>query len=67
MHAKTFIRLFIVIILLSAGIFMISRQQATASADSKECTGGVPCDQNRVQSDFLLWESFARNFFGNNS
>ena len=67
MKLKIFAKLFIFSLLVTASFALISytHTKSPSSAD-KECSG-KKCCQQKVQTEFILWESISRNLFGNNS
>jgi hypothetical protein len=68
MKSKNYIRLFILVLLVSASLALISYTRTNAHAsDNKECTDGEKCCNKKVQTEFILWESISRNLFGSNS
>jgi hypothetical protein len=62
MKTKTYIRLFLVVLVASASLILLSyshKNVKTNEERSTEC-GGKSCDQ-KSQSEFILWESLTRN------
>ena len=67
MKQKTFIRLSVFALLVAASLVLISYSHKQAPQNDKECTDGDKCSQKKIQTEFMLWESFSRNLFGTNS
>ncbi|HEY4209559.1 MAG TPA: hypothetical protein VGM31_22190 [Puia sp.] len=62
MKTKTYIRLFVIVLVASASLILLSyshKKVSTSEERSTEC-GGKSCDQ-KSQSEFILWESLTRN------
>jgi hypothetical protein len=59
MKNKTNIRFFLLAIILVSSLVFFSYSKHT-KADNKECMNGK-CEQ-KFQTDFIIWESFSRNF-----
>ena len=64
MRTKTYIRIFLLILVTSASLilFSYSRKKTTETTQdqSTEC-GGKSCGEKKAQSEFILWESLTRN------
>jgi len=62
MRRKTYIRLFLLILVTSTSLILFSyshkRSDSTDTERSSEC--GKSCDK-KAQSEFILWESLTRN------
>ena len=62
MKTKTYIRIFLVVLVASTSLilFSYSRKKTDPNVErSTEC-GGKGCEK-KTQSDFILWESLTRN------
>ena len=63
MRTKTYIRIFLLILVTSTSLilFSYSRKKTTepSTDNSTEC-GGKSCEK-KAQSEFILWESLTRN------
>jgi hypothetical protein len=66
MKRTTYIRLSIFTLLLATSLVLISYSHKKATPDDKECTESEKGSQKKVQTEFILWESFSRNLFGSN-
>jgi hypothetical protein len=61
MKPTTYIRLLLLILIVSISLilFSYSRKIPTASQKDPDCNG--KCDQKKAQTEFILWESLSRN------
>jgi hypothetical protein len=61
MKPKTYIRLLLFILIVSISIlfFSYSRKIPSAGQKDRDCNG--KCDQKKIQTEFILWESLSRN------
>jgi hypothetical protein len=63
MKSKTYFRLslFILVTAISIALFAYSRKTAPAGQGNPDCGG--KCEQQKTQTEFILWESLSRNLF----
>jgi hypothetical protein len=68
MKARKHIRFLILCLFISASLLLIGYTRTRVPVpDNKDCIDGEKCPQNKVHSEFILWESISRNLFGNNN
>jgi cell division protein FtsL len=63
MRSKTYIRLFLLVLVTAASLVLFSYSRKKVSSEnerSSECGGNKSCEK-RAQSEFILWESLTRN------
>jgi hypothetical protein len=66
MKYRTYIRLFLVILVASISLILFSYAHSNnAGAPKKEDCGGK-CEQKKTQTEFILWESLSRNLLSLN-
>jgi hypothetical protein len=59
MKNKTYIRLFLLAVIMVSSLILFSYTRNTDPAPKKECCN-EKCEQ-KTQSDFIIWESISRN------
>ena len=66
MKVKTYIRVFLFILVASISIvlFSYSRKNVSGSQCIPDCSG--KCEQKKAQTEFILWESLSRNLLSLN-
>jgi hypothetical protein len=66
MKPKTYLRLFLVVLMVSSALLLFSYNKSKASDNStKECTDDGKC-QKKGQTEYILWESISHDIFGVN-
>ena len=61
MKAKSFLRVFLLVLIASISVFLFSwSHKTTDSSESNNCESGK-CSEKKSQSEFILWESLTRN------
>ena len=66
MKPKTYLRLFLLVLLISSGLLLFSYSKSKASDNSaKECIDDSKC-QKKGQTEYILWESISQDIFGVN-
>jgi hypothetical protein len=61
MKSSVYTKIFVLILVAFGALALISYSRSETSADKEECTGSSKCDAKKVQSDFLIWESFSKS------
>jgi hypothetical protein len=66
MKYRTYIRLFLVILVASISLILFSyaHSNSTDIQKKEDCSG--KCEQKKTQTEFILWESLSRNLLSLN-
>lgn len=65
MKYRTYIRLFLLILVASISLILISYSRSNnATPQKEECSG--KCDKKTGQTEFILWETLSRNLLSLN-
>ena len=60
MRSKTYLQIFLLILVASISFFLFSYAHK-ATSDKEDTNGQEKCCQKKVHSEFMLWESLSRN------
>ncbi|MDP4148937.1 MAG: hypothetical protein Q8927_05155 [Bacteroidota bacterium] len=61
MKPRTYIRLLLLMLVLSVSIILFAYSHKTSSPGQKDPDCSEKCSQNKAQTEFVLWESLSRS------
>jgi hypothetical protein len=64
MKPKTYIRLLFLAIIASLSMILLA-SSAKSRVINKDCPDASKCDQNQVQTEFIIWQTISHSLFGN--
>jgi hypothetical protein len=63
MKARTSIRIFFLVIIASISLMLLASSRSKVAG--KDCTDSDKCDQNQVQTEFIIWHAISHPLLGN--
>ena len=61
MKTSAYTKIFVLLLLVFSALALISYSRSKTEAVKEECSGSAKCNAKRVQSEFIIWESFSKS------
>ena len=61
MKTPAYTKIFVLMLLVFGALVLISYSHAKTVATKEECSGSAKCDAKKIQSEFIIWESFSQS------
>jgi len=61
MKPSIYTKIFVLLLLVSSALALISYSRSKTAQVKEETTGSTKCSAKSVQSEFVIWESFSKS------